>query len=180
MSTRPPCPTSLPMLLLALLLGAGGCAKWQPFAPAAAEAMLLPVKGGKASGLMNFRKQGEELLIQGSFSGLAPGSHGLHIHEGHDCGGSEARNAGGHLNPAGARHGDPSRAHHLGDLPMLTAGQDGTARFQARMAGMTLDESPTGILRRAVIVTARPDDFTTQPSGNSGPAVACGVIQPAR
>lgn len=144
------------------------------------QATLKPTKGNTASGLMIFRQQGKEVLIQGNFTGLAPGAHGLHIHEGGDCGGVMARNAGGHLNPFGARHGSPgSPSHHLGDLPMLTAGQDGEARFQARMDVLTLDKSTTGLLGRTVIVTARPDDFTTQPAGNSGPAVACGVIAPA-
>jgi len=172
---------ALAFLTLTAMTILGGCASstWHPFAPKAAEAKLSPTRGNAASGTMTFRQQGRELLLQGAFSGLTPGAHGLHIHEGGDCGGPQARNAGGHLNPAGGRHGSPGApSHHLGDLPMLTAGGDGTARFQARMGGMSLDDGPTGILRRTVVVTARPDDFTTQPTGNSGPAVACGVILP--
>ncbi|MBI5519877.1 MAG: superoxide dismutase family protein [Desulfovibrio sp.] len=144
------------------------------------QAQLKPTRGNAAAGLMTFRQQGKEVLIQGSFTGLAPGAHGLHIREGGDCGGPGARNAGAHLNPTGARHGSPGNpSHHLGDLPMLTAGAEGDARFQARMPGMTLDKGPNGLLGRSVVITARPDDFTTQPDGNSGPAVACGVIAPA-
>jgi len=147
--------------------------------PATLKAQLAPTKGSKASGLMTFRQQGKEVLIQGTFSGLTPGAHGLHIHEGGDCGGFAARNTGGHFNPTGARHAGPgSLSHHAGDLPMLTAGENGTARFQARMNGMTLDKGPKGIAEHTIIVSARPDDFTTQPDGNSGPAVACGVIRP--
>jgi Cu-Zn family superoxide dismutase len=171
------CPAPAPLALLLVLLV--GCAGLRPGWNDQAEAVLRPVKGSTATGHMTFRQMGAEVLLQGTFSGLAPGAHGLHIHEGGDCGGTEARNAGGHFNPTGARHGSPaSPAHHLGDLPMLTAGQDGTARFQARMGGLSLDAAKTSILRRSVIVTARPDDFTTQPAGNSGPPVACGVIQP--
>jgi len=167
-----------PVFLASLVLLAG-CAKWHPFAPSTAEATLRSTKGNTAYGLMTFRAQGAEVLLQGTFSGLTPGAHGLHIHEGSDCGGTAAQNAGGHFNPTGARHGSPAQPnHHLGDLPMLTAGKDGTARFQARMGGMTLDDGAMGILNRTVVVTARPDDYTTQPTGNSGPAVACGVIQP--
>jgi Cu-Zn family superoxide dismutase len=170
---------------LALLAILGGCygGGWHPFAPASATAKLSPthgsgVAGNKAEGSMTFRMQGREMLIQGDFTGLAPGAHGLHIHEGGDCGGPAARNAGAHLNPAGARHGGPGApSHHLGDLPMLTAGADGTARFQARMAGLRLDYGPSGVLGRTVTVSARPDNFTTQPDGASGPAVACGVIE---
>ena len=171
--------SALAPMALTVLIALGGCAKWRPFAPNSAEAHLSPTRGNTASGLMTMRAQGAELLLQGTFSGLPPGAHGLHIHEGGDCGGTAARNAGGHFNPTGARHGNPaSPSHHLGDLPMLTAGEDGTARFQARMPGLRLEDSPTGILGRTIIVTARPDDGTTQPTGNSGPAVACGVIRP--
>ncbi|MDR3641577.1 MAG: superoxide dismutase family protein [Humidesulfovibrio sp.] len=164
---------------LLTVIALGGCATWHPFAPNSAEAKLAPTRGNTAAGLITFRQQGAEMLLQGAFTGLTPGAHGLHIHEGGDCGGPGARDAGGHLNPTGARHGSPgSPSHHLGDLPMLTAGKDGTARFQARMDGLSLDEGPSGILGRAIIVTARPDDGTTQPTGNSGPAVGCGVIRP--
>lgn len=179
MHRRPPAPTRLALPALALLMLLSGCAGWRPAWNDQAEAVLHPVKGGTAAGLMTFRQVGAEVLMQGTFSGLTPGAHGLHIHEGGDCGGPEARNAGGHFNPTGARHGSPaSPAHHLGDLPMLTAGQDGTARFQARMGGLSLDAAKTSILRRALIITAHPDNFTTQPTGNSGPPVACGVILP--
>jgi len=147
--------------------------------PATLKAQLAPTKGSKASGLMTFRQQGKEVLIQGTFSGLTPGAHGLHIHEGGDCGGFAARNTGGHFNPTGARHGSPGGpSSHVGDLPMLAVGKDGTARFQARMDRMTLDKGPMGIAGRTVVISARPDDFTTQPDGNCGPAVACGVITP--
>lgn len=167
------------LALSALLLGGCGLPAHLGFSTDL-QATLKPTKDNTASGLMTFRQQGKEVLIQGSFSGLSPGAHGLHIHEGADCGGIGARNAGAHLNPFGARHGSPaSPSHHLGDLPMLTAGQDGEARFQARMNILTLDKGPTGLLGRTVIISARPDDFTTQPTGNSGPAVACGVIAPA-
>lgn len=178
MPNRPPLRhLALLALLASLLSGCGIAARLG--GPTTLKAQLTPPKGGKASGLMTFRQEGKEVLIQGAFSGLTPGAHGLHIHEGADCGGPAARNAGGHFNPAGTRHGGPgSPSHHLGDLPMLTAGQDGTARFQARMDGMTLDKGRKGIVERTVIVSARPDDFTTQPDGNSGPAVACGVIRP--
>lgn len=176
-----PCLLLLPMLALFSLLASGCGAAARLMSPSQVEARLTPTKGGKASGIMTFRQQGKELLIQGTFTGLTPGAHGLHIHEGRDCGGAAARNAGGHFNPTGARHGSPGAAsHHAGDLPMVTAGADGTARFQARLGGLSLDGGPLSIIGRTVIVTARPDDFTTQPDGNSGPAVACGVIGQAR
>lgn len=170
-------PLALLPLLAVLLSGCGGMGVHFG-APASLKAKLEPTKGNQASGLMIFSQKGKEVLIQGDFTGLTPGAHGLHIHAGGDCGGPNARHAGGHFNPTGGRHANPgSPTRHLGDLPMLTAGKDGSARFQARMDRLTLDEGPNGILGRCVIVSARPDDFTTQPDGNSGPAQACGVIQ---
>lgn len=167
----------LPLLALCLT-GCGGMGMHFG-APASLKAKLEPTKDNQASGLMTFRQQDKEVLIQGNFTGLTPGAHGLHIHVGGDCGGPGARNAGGHFNPTGGKHANPgSPTRHLGDLPMLTAGKDGTARFQARMDRLTVDDGPNGLSGRTVIVSARPDDFTTQPDGNSGPAVACGVIQP--
>ncbi len=143
-----------------------------------AEALLAPTRGNTASGHVAFSQAGRTVLIKGDFSGLTPGAHGFHIHEKGDCSAPDARSAGGHFNPTRTRHGDPARAaHHAGDLPMLTAGADGKARFEARMTGLGLTEGPDSIMSRSILVDARPDDFTTQPDGNSGPHVACGVIR---
>jgi Cu/Zn superoxide dismutase len=119
MPNRPPLrPLALLALLASLLSGCGIAAHLG--APTTLKAQLTPTKGSKTSGLMTFRQEGKEVLIQGTFSGLTPGAHGLHIHEGADCGGPAARNAGWHFNPNGTRHGSPgSPSHHLGDLPML-------------------------------------------------------------
>lgn len=179
--TAPPAIALLGLALAAALAPLGGCAPAKRLfsvPPREAVAKLAPVRGHTASGLMTFRPQGRLLLIQGEFTGLTPGSHGLHIHEGGDCGGRGARDAGGHFNPTGARHGSPGApSHHAGDLPMVTAGADGKARFQAAMDGLDLGDDAHGVIGRTVVVTARPDNFTTQPDGNSGPAVACGVIR---
>jgi len=143
-----------------------------------AEATLRPTHGNTAAGTMTFAQTGADLLIKGAFTGLTPGAHGLHIHVYGDCSGSAATAAGPHFNPFGKRHGPPGgKSSHLGDLPMLTAGADGTARFEARMDVMTVEEGPTSIAGRSVIITARPDNFTTQPDGASGARISCGVIK---
>jgi Cu-Zn family superoxide dismutase len=143
----------------------------------AAEALLAPTKGNNASGGMTFAQQGDKVMVNGQFSGLTPGAHGFHIHEKGDCSAPDGTSAGGHFNPFGKPHGDPAKAaHHAGDLPMLIAGADGSARFTALMDGISLRSSPDSILGRSVIIHAQPDDFTTQPTGNSGARVACGVI----
>ena len=143
-----------------------------------AEAVLQPTKGNAAAGSMSFAQQDGKVLIKGRFTGLTPGAHGFHIHEKGDCTAPDGASAGGHFNPFGKRHGDPAKPnHHAGDLPMLVAGADGQARFEALMDGISLENGPANILGRSIIVHARPDDFTTQPTGNSGARVACGVIK---
>lgn len=163
------------LLPLALALALAACA---PKAPGAV-AELRPTKGNIAAGHMTFVQQGRVVVVKGLFSGLTPGAHGFHIHEKGDCSAPDATSAGGHFNPTGAKHGSPGAAsHHLGDLPMLTAGADGSARFEASMDGIAIGEGIGNILGRSVVVHAQPDDFTTQPTGNSGARVACGVIKP--
>ena len=162
------------LILAAAALTLSACAAKGPMA----EATLAPTKGNTAAGTMSFKQDGANMLIQGMFSGLTPGAHGFHIHEKGDCSAPDGTSAGGHFNPTGAHHGSPAMAdHHLGDLPMLTAGADGTAKFEARMSGMTLADGPMSIVKRGVIIHAQADDFTTQPTGNSGGRVACGVIE---
>jgi len=147
------------ILLTLTLLCLSACA----FKTPSAEAVLKPTRGNAASGTMSFTQQGGRVLIKGSLVGLTPGAHGLNIHEHGDC----AR-AGGHFNPLGKRHGNLSGPdHHAGDLPMVVAGAGGQARFEALMDGLTLENGPHNILGRSIIVHAGPDDFTTQPAGNS-------------
>jgi Cu-Zn family superoxide dismutase len=143
-----------------------------------AEAQLQPTKGNTTAGTMTFEQQGSKVLINGQFTGLTPGAHGFHIHEKGDCSALDGTSAGGHFNPYGKHHGDPATPdHHAGDLPMLVAGADGTARFAALMDGISLEYGPGNILGRGIIIHAMPDDFTTQPTGNSGARLACGVIK---
>jgi superoxide dismutase, Cu-Zn family len=143
-----------------------------------AETVLQPTKGNTAAGAMTFAQQDGKVLIKGQFTGLTPGAHGFHIHEKGDCSAPDATSAGGHFNPFAKPHGDPAKpAHHAGDLPMLVAGADGQARFEALLDGITLGNGPASILGRSVIIHAQPDDFTTQPTGNSGARAACGVIK---
>ncbi len=123
--------------------------------------------------------------IHGDIGGLQPGSsHGFHIHETGDCSAVDASSAGGHFNPNHAPHGRSGHgAHHLGDIDNLVADANGVAHVDAWVMGVGLgDGSPHDILGRAVIVHAAVDDYASQPSGNAGARVACGVIrlQPTR
>ncbi|GAB6196463.1 hypothetical protein PAGU2595_017730 [Lysobacter xanthus] len=121
--------------------------------------------------------------VTGELGGLAPNStHGLHVHEVGNCGAADASSAGGHFNPAGAPHGRPDAgAHHAGDLPNITAGANGVARVDAHVMGLTLGgPGATNIVGRALVVHAQADDYASQPAGNSGARIACGVVRAGR
>jgi len=155
---------------------AAGCASVPPAAPSA-EARLQPTQGHTARGVVSFAQKGDEVVVTALFSGLTPGDHGFHIHEKGDCSAPDATSAGGHFNPGDDKHGNPHKGeHHAGDLPMLKADANGNASLTTTVSGITLGKGEANILGRAVIVHAAPDDFKTQPTGNSGARVACGII----
>jgi Cu-Zn family superoxide dismutase len=134
--------------------------------------------GSTVTGNMRFTERSGVVRLHGSVKGLAPDSeHGFHIHEKGDCSAADASSAGGHFNPGGSAHGKHSDAvHHAGDLPSLKADAKGEAHIDVVLTGVTLGEGTTSIKGRSLVVHGKADDFTTQPSGNSGPRVACGVI----
>ncbi len=161
--------------LLTLLL-ATGCA-WMPSGGATAQARMQPTEGQDVRGTVTFTQQNELIKVVASFSGLTPGGHGFHIHEKGDCSAPDGTSAGGHFNPGDKKHGHPGKGeHHVGDLPMLQADQNGKASLTTTLSGLSLGSGESGIIGRAVIVHAAPDDFKTQPTGNSGARLACGVI----
>jgi Cu-Zn family superoxide dismutase len=91
----------------------------------------------------------------------------------------DAKSAGDHFNPTGAPHGAPASAdHHLGDIPNINADSSGHATLAASITGATLrDGGPTDLVGKALVVHAQRDDYKTQPSGDSGARIACGVVR---
>lgn len=149
-----------------------------PVAPelAVATAEVVGAEGSGISGTVTFRDTGNGIAIEAKFSGLSPGSHGFHVHETGDCSGDFSA-AGGHFNPGGHAHAGPDAVEaHAGDLGNLLVASDGNAQITMMSRRFTLDEAPTGIVGRSVIVHAAADDLATQPTGNSGARIACGVI----
>jgi Cu-Zn family superoxide dismutase len=141
-----------------------------------ATAELKPTTGSSAAGTVTFAQKGDKVTVTANVSGLSPGSHGFHIHEKGDCSSGDGMSAGGHFNPTGKPHGDPSAPdHHAGDMPQLVADASGKATVTADLSPMTIGGA-NDIVGKAVIVHKDPDDFKTQPTGNSGARVACGVI----
>ena len=149
-----------------------------PDQPALASAGIKPTKGSKTFGEANFEQTGSNKVRVSVFvQGLRPGQeHGLHIHEKGDCSG-DATGAGGHFNPHNKPHGPFETADkHAGDLPSLKANKEGRARVEVEVQGLTVTAGAASIIGRAIVVHADPDDFKTQPTGNSGARIACGVI----
>jgi Cu-Zn family superoxide dismutase len=144
-----------------------------------ASASLESKSGSQAKGEVNFVWQENDVLINGKFSGLKPNSEqGIHVHEKGDCSAPDATSAGGHFNPETKMHGVPdSGMNHAGDMPNIKSDANGNAVYAAKLHGFAVNTGPNGIVGRAVVVHKDPDDYKTQPAGNSGPRIACGVIK---
>lgn len=138
--------------------------------------VLNPTKGNEVQGRIDFKKVDGGILITGEVSGLTPGKHGFHIHEFGDCSSSDGASAGGHFNPSNAKHGGPDHAdRHAGDLGNLVANEMGIAQY-SRVDTMIKLNGPDTIVGRSIIVHTGADDYVTQPTGNAGGRLACGVI----
>jgi Cu-Zn family superoxide dismutase len=142
-----------------------------------ATATLAPTVGNTAKGTVTFTQKGDKVTVNATISGLTPGGHGFHVHEKGDCSAPDAASAGGHFNPTGKPHGNPNTPdHHAGDMPMLQADASGNATLNAELTVITIGSGATDIVGKSVVVHKDADDFKTQPTGNSGARVACGVI----
>ena len=171
----------LKMLSLAAIgsLALTGCQSMDHGTGQKAFAALDSKSGSNAKGQVTFIWQGHDVMINGKFSGLKPNAEqGFHVHEKGDCSAPDALSAGGHFNPETKMHGIPdSGMNHAGDLPNIKSDSNGNAVYTAKLAGFSVDNGPSGILGRAVVVHRDPDDYKTQPAGNSGPRIACGLIK---
>jgi Cu-Zn family superoxide dismutase len=149
-------------------------------APAAeAVAQIAPTQGNTVTGSLALAQSPEGVHITGSVQGLKPDAEfGFHVHEKGDCTAPDGSSAGGHFNPTQAQHGNPSSAtHHAGDMLNIKSDAQGVAQVDVTAAGTSLHGDPnTDVLGKAIVIHESPDDYTTQPSGNSGKRVACGVI----
>jgi Cu-Zn family superoxide dismutase len=168
----------LPAVVAAALAGCGSAPQEQD-AASRATASLESTKGSKAFGEATFEQVGNKVRVIVFAQGLKPdGEHGFHIHEAGDCSSGDGMSAKGHFNPLGKPHGQPGPQSHAGDLPMLKAAKNGRAKLEAEIEGITVAPGQTSIVGRGLIIHADPDDFKTQPTGNAGARLACGVIRP--
>lgn len=143
--------------------------------PTRLEGHLESRSNTKTTGHVSLQPEGEMVLVSYEITGLKPRTrHGFHIHEKGDCSASDASSAGGHWNPTGHAHGGTSGDNrHLGDFGNIRANGKGVAKGQLKAPGFKLSDAK-GL---AVIVHGKADDEKTQPSGNSGDRIACGILQ---
>lgn len=162
-----------------VLLAAAALAGCQTMAddPPRAAAGLAATKGNKTVGEVTFEQLGGKVRVTAQVIGLKPNQeHGFHIHEVGDCTSGDGMSAKGHFNPYGKPHGQGAE-RHAGDLPNLKSDAGGKAKLAVDLDIITVTRGPASIAGRAVIVHADPDDYRTQPTGNAGARLACGVIK---
>lgn len=141
--------------------------------------VMSSASGSNVSGELALSPSSAGVRLSGRISGLtAGGEHGFHVHEVGDCSAPDASSAGPHFNPDALPHGhpDPDR-HHAGDLPNLRADPNGDLAVDIVANGLELGSGGArDVQGRAVVLHAKADDFTSQPAGDSGERIACGVI----
>ena len=159
----------------ALLLSA--CATMEADGPKAT-AVVRPASGSQVHGNVSFTQVGARVRVDAEIAALSPGLHGFHIHEKGDCSAADAMSTGGHFNPQTRKHGPPdSTERHGGDLGNLRADEYGKATLTLMVDGIAVGKGPGGVVGRGIIVHANADDLKTDPTGNAGGRIGCGVIE---
>ena len=142
-----------------------------------AVAVLHPTAGNKVSGTVTFTQAADGVQVRAEITGLTPGNHGFHVHEFGDCSVADASSAGAHFNPTHKPHAGPDAAErHVGDMGNVQADASGKATLEYVDHQISLTDDERSAIGRSVVVHAKADDLKTQPSGDSGARVACGVI----
>jgi Cu-Zn family superoxide dismutase len=142
-----------------------------------AQAVLSPTQGNNASGSVTFTQMDNGVQVVADIMNLTPGEHGFHIHENGDCSSPDASSGGEHFNPTDMPHGGPeSPRHHIGDLGNIVADASGRARMNKVFLFLSLN-GDNSIVGKSIIVHSDRDDLVSQPSGDSGTRLACGVIR---
>lgn len=169
--------TPLTILVVATLATSLACQAHGGMMMSTAE--LVPLSGSQVSGTLKFHEPQHHVVhITGKVEGLTPGKHGFHIHVNGNCDSADGMSAGGHFSPAGGRHGVPgAKGGHLGDLGNIVADEKGHADVNVTVSGVSIAlMGSESIGDRAIVIHANEDDFS-DPAGNAGARVACGVIE---
>jgi Cu-Zn family superoxide dismutase len=150
-------------------------------APLKAVAVLHPTAGNKVSGTVTFTEVADGVQVRAEITGLIPGNHGFHVHEFGDCSAADATSAGAHFNPTKQPHAGPDAPErHVGDMGNVEADASGKATLEYVDHQISLTNDQRSVIGRSVVVHAKADDLKSQPAGDSGARVACGVIGRAK
>lgn len=145
-----------------------------------ARAEIRNAKGEKI-GSATLREAMAGVRIKLDLSQLPPGTHAFHIHAVGKCDPPDFKTAGPHFNPEGKKHGTKNpEGPHAGDLPNFVVGKDGRAKVSALASHVTLGDGPNSLFHpegTALVIHEKPDDYATDPAGNAGARIACGVVQ---
>ncbi len=151
-----------------------------------AHAVLINSEG-KDIGYVLIQTEKAGVRLSFHLTSIPPGLHGFHIHETGKCEPPEFTSAGGHYNPLGKKHGkDNPKGEHVGDLPNLDVGPEGKLTHYVLWLSkpdIKLTDDPDGLLKKegtAFVIHAKPDDYVSDPAGDAGPRIACGVIKPGK
>ena len=159
-----------------LFLGATACATWKPVT---AVAGMEPRSDSQVRGTVTFTELPRGgVAVKLDLTGVPEGVHGFHVHEKGDCSAPDGTSAGGHFNPHGMQHAGPAdMQRHAGDFGNVIAPATGVVKTELVLSGISLKEGEIdSALGRGLILHAKRDDLTTQPTGDAGGRIACGVI----
>ncbi len=149
--------------------------------PLKAVAVVYPTAGNKVGGTVVFTETADGVKVRAEITGLTPGTHGFHIHEFGDCSAADASSAGAHFNPMHKPHAGPDAPErHVGDMGNVQADASGNATLEYVDHQISLTNDEHSAVGRSVVVHAKADDLKSQPAGDSGARVACGVIGRAK
>lgn len=145
-----------------------------------AKCVVNPTQGSQVMGTVTFTKVEHGVKIVADIEGLTPGKHGIHIHEFGDCSSPDGNSAGGHFNPSAKGHGAPADANrHAGDMGNIEADANGKGHLEYVDHSVSLGGDHS-IIGKSMIVHANEDDLKTQPTGNAGARLGCGVIEASK
>ncbi len=174
------------LLLVGAVLGLAWTGNAQTASQPAKKTVELKNAKGESVGTATLKARKNGAIIQADFRNLPPGEHALHIHQNAKCEADPAapadafKSAGPHFNPGAKKHGLMSpEGHHAGDLPNLTVNAKGTAKLKAEAPDVTLADGANSVFAgggTALVIHEKADDMKSDPAGNAGPRIACGVI----
>ncbi|HXO21749.1 MAG TPA: superoxide dismutase family protein [Thermoanaerobaculia bacterium] len=177
LTTRRWLAVALPLAIVAVLAVLAVLATVAAAAAMDSAEATLHSQDAKVSGSVHFTQEAAGVHVVADVSGVKPGQHGFHIHEKGDCTAPDYKSAGGHFNPAAAPHAcDPTSPRHAGDFGNITVGADGKGHLDMTTTSLSF-AGPNSVVGKAVILHEGEDDCKTQPTGNAGGRLACGVVE---